>query len=836
MAKVSKPNPLSVPLENQVFENKTRQSVAQHMVHHEAGGFNMANPVVTDVPIKKKEYLEEISKFWVSGHTYYFSDGDSTVAVEVVSDKIFRIRVAPQGTFLDDFSYAVNHKQFKISKIEFTESLEYYHISTGTITCRIHKRDFLVSFTDASDMLLNEDKHGIHWEENADFGGYYVYTSKKYNDGECFFGLGDKASHLNLKGKRFSLWGSDTYAYTSGSDPLYKNIPFYIGIHQKTAYGIFFDNTYRTHFDFACEDPETVSFWADGGEINYYFIYGPHMMDVCKRYAQLTGTHPMPPLWALGYQQSRWSYYPESAVRELAQTFRDRKIPCDAVYLDIDYMEGYRCFTWSNKYFPDPKKMIKELQAQGFKTMVIIDPGIKVDEHYWVYQSGKERKVFCKRADDYYMEGHVWPGKCQFPDFTNPEVRDWWGDLFEEMVEFGVAGVWCDMNEPAVFGTGTFPHDVRHHYEGHRGSHRKAHNVYGMQMVRATYDGLRKHLKNKRPLTITRSGYAGMQRYASTWTGDNVATWEHLKLALTMCLRLSTSGVSHCGSDIGGFTGEPDGELYTRWIQLGVFHPFMRTHSAGDTRPREPWSFGEYFESIIRSFIELRYRLIPYIYSVFWEHHKYGFPMLRPISMFEQEVETNYFREDEFTLGNKILVCPVLERGATGRTVYIPHGDWYHFWTHERIEGGRELFVEAPLETMPLFMRAGSVIPEYPVMQYIGEKPLGELMLNIYYAGYAANSYMYEDHGDTFGYEQEIYVEKKFRVEGSSHSIVIEQSEEGMYTPRYDTYKIKFIGLPFTPLRIRVDGINHEARTLAAEQEPFTYRIRRTFSVLVLEG
>jgi alpha-glucosidase len=827
----------SIPMENQVFENKTRQHVLKNaQLEQTDGSFNMLNPVITTVPERKKEYLEEIKTFWVSGNNFYFSDGDSTVCVSVVSDKVIRIRLAPMGTFLDDFSYAIHHNQFKVSKIEFSESVDRYLISTGTISCEVIKKDFLIRFLDAEENVLNEDAHGMHWEENTDFGGYYVYCSKRFQTHEHFFGLGDKPTNLDLKGKRFELWGSDTYAFEFGRDPLYKNIPFYVGIHHNKAYGIFFDNTYKTNFDFAHEDPDKVSFWADGGEINYYFIYGPHMMDVVKRYAQLTGTHPMPPMWALGYQQSRWSYFPESKVKELAATFRERKIPCDALYLDIDYMEGYRCFTWSSKYFPDPRRMIKDLQIQGFKTVVIIDPGIKVDENYWVFKEGSERKVFCKRSDDYLMEGHVWPGKCQFPDFTNANVREWWSELFQEMVEFGVAGVWCDMNEPAVFGMGTFPNDVRHQFDGHRGSHRKAHNVYGMQMVRATYMGLRKFMKNKRPLTITRSGYAGVQRYSSTWTGDNVATWEHLKLAATMCVRLSTSGISFCGSDIGGFTGEPDGELYTRWIQLGIFHPFMRTHSAGDTRPREPWSFGEFFEDIIRKFIELRYRLIPYIYSVFWEHHKYGFPMLRPISMFEQEVETNLYREDEFTFGNKILVCPVMEQGATGRMVYIPHGNWYNFWTHELIHGGQEFYIEASIHTMPLFMRAGAVIPEYPVMQYVGEKPIGELMLNVYYANYQVNSYMYEDHGDTFGYEQEIYVEKKFSVEGAVNSITVEQTEEGMYTPRYDTYKIKFIGLPFEPHLISVDGINYKAADLATSDEHRTYRIRRSFSVLVLQN
>ena len=539
----------------------------------------------------------------------------------------------------------------------------------------------------------------------------------------------------------------------------------------------------------------------------------------------------MPPLWALGYQQCRWSYYPESKVKEVADGFRKNKIPCDAIYLDIDYMDGYRCFTWNRKYFPDPKKMIRDLNDKGFKTVVIIDPGIRVDDNYGVFKEGKAKKYFCRRSDDYFMEGHVWPGRCQFPDFTNPVVREWWGGLFDELVQLGVAGVWNDMNEPAVFGAGTFPDDVRHQYDGHRGSHRKAHNVYGMQMVRATYEGLRKLMKNKRPFTITRAGYSGLQRYSCVWTGDNVASWEHLKLGNIQCQRLSMSGISFCGTDIGGFSGEPDGELFTRWIQLGVFSPFMRAHSAGDTREREPWCFGEPFTSINRKFIELRYRLMPYFYSAFWEHHRYGFPILRPLVMSEQDVEINHFRQDEFTFGDKILVCPVMEQGQKTRKVYLPKGDWYHYWTHEKLKGGAELVVETPLDSMPIFVKAGAVIPESPVMQFVGEKQIDELLFQVYYSTYEVNSFFFEDYGETFAYEQDIYMEKKFVTNGDDHSMTITQSIEGLYTPRYEHYEMKIIGLPFKPSKVLVDN-KAIIKTTIDELDRYRFKANKNFRII----
>lgn len=763
------------------------------------------NPVVGMEPIVKK-YLKAVKSYTQRENSFYFYDRDAAVEVRVISDEIIRVRLAPHGVFLEEFSYAVPYSDQRATVFAFDEDEESYRVETNTVNCIIQKKDFLIAFEDHQQGVINEDHTPMHWEENADYGGYYVYATKKAWPEEAFFGLGDKPTQLNLRGRRLQNWNSDTYSFALHQDPLYRSIPFYIGIKDGVSYGIFFDNTFKSHFDFAAEAPDQTSFWSEGGELQYYYIHGPHMMDVVKRYHSLTGTHPMPPLWALGYHQSRWSYYPESKVREIAGTFRKRKIPCDAVYLDIDYMDGYRCFTWNKRYFPNPKKMVKELADEGFKTVVMIDPGIKVDDNYWVFREGKEKKYFCRRCDDYFMEGYVWPGRCQFPDFTNPEVREWWGGLYKELTETGVAGVWNDMNEPAVFGLGTFPVDVRHAYDGQGGSHRKAHNIYGMQMVRATYEGLKKLFKNKRPFTLTRAAFAGTQRYASVWTGDNIASWEHLRVGVLQCQRLSVSGMPFCGTDVGGFSGEPDGELFTRWIQFGTFSPLMRVHSAGDTREREPWSFGEEFEQINRKFIELRYRLLPYIYSVFWEHHRYGFPILRPLVMHEQQVKTNPYREEEFTFGDKILVSPVMEPAQQSKVVYLPAGKWYYYWTDEVFDGRKEHTIPTPLDEMPVFVKAGAVIPEYPVMQYVHEREIEELKLTVYYGDHELNSFSYEDHGDTFAYEQDIYLEKKFTAYGRGNAFLIRQQTEGLYTERYELYLLAVVGLPDPATRVEIDG------------------------------
>lgn len=785
------------------MENNLKEKMAHEIAEEE---FQHVNNPVLDLPPIEKKYLGRVKRYVQQGSDFFFYDESATVEVRVISDEIIRVRLAPQGSFLADFSYAVPDPSGHATLFHFKEEEETYRVSTNTVSCVIRKADFLISFQDLDGTVLNQDDSAMHWEENPDFGGYYVYCTKTAQEQETFYGLGDKPTHLNLRGKRFTNWNSDTYSFGFGQDPLYRSIPFYIGLNQEKAYGIFFDNTFKTYFDFAAQNTNQTSFWSEGGELQYYYIHGPKMIDVVKRYHQLTGTTYLPPLWALGYHQCRWSYYPASKLESLAEEFRTRKIPCDALYLDIDYMDGYRCFTWNKRFFPDPKGLIKKLSTRGFKTVVIIDPGIKIDENYWVFKEGKEKKYFCRRGDDYFMEGHVWPGRCQFPDFTNPLVRDWWGGLFKGLVEDGVAGVWNDMNEPAVFGRGTFPNDVRHSYEGYKGSHRKAHNIYGMQMVRATYEGLKKLFLQKRPFTITRAGYSGTQRYGAVWTGDNVATWEHLRLGALQLQRLSVSGMSFCGTDIGGFSGNPSGELFTRWIQLGVFSPFMRAHSAGDTGEREPWSFGPYFEDINRKFIALRYQLLPYIYSTFWEQSAYGYPVLRPVLMDEQ-LSSNANREEEFLFGDKILVSPVLNEGETSKKVYLPQGRWFDFWNHSEQDGGRVYEVATPLESMPVFVKGGSVLPVGPVMQYAKEKPIEVLDLRVYYNEQLTNSFLYEDHGDTHAYQNGVYLEKKFTVHGDATQFILTQETAGKFTESYEEYHLVFYGLPFDTKRIRVDGV-----------------------------
>ncbi len=434
------------------------------------------------------------------------------------------------------------------------------------------------------------------------FRGQGAFCTRRLAEGDPVYGLGEKAFDLNLRGRRLEMWNTDPSPYPPGRDPLYHSIPFLVSLHNGQAHGLFFDNPGRTRFDLGHTRPDLLRYEADTGELCAYLIGGPGIPDVLAGYTRLTGRMPMPPRWALGYHQSRWSYFPEGQVRTLAAEFRRRRIPCDAIHLDIDYMDGFRVFTWDPSRFPDPPRLLADLHEQGFHVIAMIDPGVKVDPGplpvlarasgpggrdipgYAIHDEGLAHGFFCKLPDGRPFRGPVWPGDCYFPDFTDPAVRAWWGDLYRPLLDAGLDGFWNDMNEPAVFLGQTMPPYLVHNYDGHGACHSDIHNVYGLQMARASAEGLRRLRPGERVPLITRSAYAGVQRHALAWTGDNWSTWAHLRLGVSMCLNLGLSGVAFCGPDTGGFAGDCDGELLARWTQVGALTPFFRNHAAAGSR------------------------------------------------------------------------------------------------------------------------------------------------------------------------------------------------------------------------------------------------------------
>jgi len=762
-----------------------------------------------------------------------------TMLIDVVTDSIIRFRYSIDGEFDPDFSYAIN-PEFKpeiIVPVRFQETETAIEITTAKLRCTISKHRLLLRIYDNAGNLLCEDDTGFYLRESILLGITEVKVTKKAPLGKMYFGLGDKpVLDFDLRGKAFENWCTDTFGYETDTDPIYRAIPFYYALHNNQAYGIFLDNTYRTRFSFDRQGNGISSFSAAGGDINYYFIYGPELQSVATQYTQLTGTPELPPLWALGYHQCRWSYYPESHVRQVTEAFRQKQIPCDVIYLDIDYMDGYRCFTWDKTRFPDPQKLIDDLKEQGFKMVVIIDPGILIDKDYEVYQTGSEANVWCRRENGKLMRASVWPPECVFPDFTDPNVRTWWGKQYEHFYnQLGISGFWNDMNEPAIFEVKrkTFPDPVRHHYDGHACSHQKAHNVYGMQMSRATKEGLAQLQNQKRPFVITRATYSGGQRYASCWTGDNHATWEHLQVANLQCQRMSVSGFSFIGSDIGGFAGISNGELFVRWLQLGAFHLFYRTHSMGanaDTtayeatrKPitdREPWVFGEPFTSYAKAAIEMRYRLLPYLYTTFWQYSKFGIPAIKPLSFYDQTDPKACKRLIEFIVGDHILVRPVIKPTKTSARTYLPQGNWYHFWSDKLYAGKQKHKIEAPMHQIPFFVKEGAVIPHFPVMQYTGQVPVEELTLHVYFKNGTENSTYYEDEGENHSYLEGNFALHTFKTEGLNSSFVLKHAKEGDYRPTYATCKIILHGLPFTPAKCEIDGQKANINRAASAEYP----------------
>lgn len=762
-------------------------------------------------------------------HVFFESENNITLRITIHTPEIIQLKYLLEGDQQSDFSYALD-PEFNPETPDFqlAETENHFQITTNSLFCRISKKDMCVTFLDRDKNVLCEDKKPFFRRGTLMKGIRKVKITKKAPEEAEYFGLGDKVPQKNLRGEAFENWNTDAYIYERGDDPLYRSIPFYAALNNGQAYGIFLDNTHRSHFDFDSKEEGTSSFSAEGGCMNYYFIYGPELTTVTQRYTKLTGTPELPPFWTFGYQQSKWSYWPESRVRELADDFRQKEIPCDAIYLDIDYMDDYRVFTWDEERFPDPQKMIDELKEQGFRTIVMIDPGVKMDDNYSVYNQGLEKDYFCKRPDGELMIGPVWPPKTVFPDFTDPDVRDWWANLYEDfMSEKNIDGIWNDMNEPALFEVKrkTFPDDIRHHYDGQPASHKKAHNIYGMQMTRASLKGIKKHSNGKRPFLLSRASFSGGQRYVALWTGDNIANWDHLKLANEQCQRLSISGYSFVGTDIGGFVKKPSAELFTRWLQLSVFHPLFRNHSMGSNvdgaaavkedpeelkkkqvdLDQEPWSFSEKYTDINRSVIELRYRLLHYLYTAFRDYVKEGKPILRPLAYYDQHDQKTVSEIDEFLFGDQILVSPVLNKDKRKVKTYFPKGRWYDFRTNEAFEGRTSHTVDAPLDEIPFFIKEGTVLPLREVMQYTSERDPELLELNVYYSESETVSKLYEDAGEGYDYMDDDYCLTTFALEPHDDKLALTASRDGSFSPTYQRVKINLIGLPFAPSSIKVD-------------------------------
>lgn len=650
-------------------------------------------------------------------------------------------------------------------------------LTTPALSCHIYD-DFKLDFYDKDGILLCADYRGkriprfqlqesfiefIKQEgHDVDMRGsmdYPVQCVKVLDEGDCIYGLGDKTGVLNKRYYEYENWNSDIPdAHEDCFKSLYKSIPFFITLKEKGIYGIFYDNTFKSYFNFGKENNGYYSFGSDNGNLDYYLIGGASMPDIVKNYTYLTGRMPLPQKWTLGYHQSRWGYDSEETFRSLAENMAKHRIPCDALHFDIDYMDRYKVFTWDKERFTDAKVLLSDLRKQGIKAVTIIDPGVKVEKDYPMYEEGIATGYFAKTPDGSVYVNAVWPGDAVYPDFGNPDVRNWWGENLSFYVNLGVAGIWNDMNEPASFN-GPLPDDVIFTDEDRASTHAELHNVYGHYMAKATYEGWKK-ITGRRPFVITRACYSGSQKYTTAWTGDNQSLWTHLRMAIPQQCNLGLSGMAFVGTDIGGFGADTTPELLARWVEAGCFSPLFRNHCAKGSMNQEPWLFGEEVLDIYRKYVELRYSLLPYFYDLCRVCSQTGLPVIRPLVLHYENDRNVRNLNDEFMVGEQLLAAPVVEQGASKRMVYLPEGIWYDYWTHKEYPGKEYYLVDAPLDTCPLFVKAGSILPKAPAQMYVGELENPELILELYPGD---GSYVhYQDNGEDFSYENGSYNEYLF--------------------------------------------------------------------------
>jgi alpha-glucosidase len=726
--------------------------------------------------------------------------------IDVVRPDVLRIKISCGGTFDESPTFAVCVDPLATPAEFAVESgSDAVQLTTQSCVASLWLDPFRI------DVHRSDGSPVIETAQDAE-GNYWAYATlndaftirRRCRQEDAIFGLGEKTGRHNRKGRDFTMWNTDvlspyeTLEFTAGKaaddprgdftsvefDPYYVTIPFFY--HQYYPAGTmaasFIDNGYRGAYEFSEDEVYRIVF--RGGQYTEYVFAGPDMPAILERYTWLTGRTAPPPIWSLGYHQCRWFEYTQDAVEAVAQRHRDNDIPCDAIWLDIEYMDGYRVFTWNNDRFPDPPDMLKRLDTQGFRVITIIDPGVKFDPGYWVFDQAVERDVLCRtEGGDLYI-GQVWPGNTAFPDFVTEEGRTWWGELNAAHVLSGLAGIWNDMNEPATGNISSLP--MRFEHGKH--SHERYHNQYALLMAMGTTAGLLDAMPNRRTFVLSRAGFAGIQRYAANWMGDNQSRWDHLWLGIAMGNGFGVSGQAFVGADIGGFAGNSNAELFLRWMQYGTLTPFCRNHSEIGNVDQYAWAFGEVIQDHVRIAIKLRYRLLPYLYACFLKASETGAPVQRPLVFDHQYDATVRDIDDQYLLGTDLLIAPVVEPGATARQVYLPAGDWYDWHTGELIGGKRFLTVTTTLDRIPIYARAGAVIPmwpEAPASTNDYHPAVVELHVFVPASDGVYYSMLQEDDGLTFAVLRGARYRTTFTVERADAELTVKAATSGDGYPEF---------------------------------------------------
>ena len=762
--------------------------------------------------------------------------------IDIVSHDLVRIKISRGGVFDESPTFAVCVDPLG-SPVPFTiEHLaDRTLLITESMTVTVWVDPFRIDVHRADGTAVIEtaqDQQGRYWAYATLNDAFTIRRRCRRED--AIFGLGEKSGRHNRKGRDFTMWNVDvlspeeTAEFTRDRapddprgdrtsvefDPFYATIPFFY--HQNYPAGgmaaSFVDNGYRGAYEFSEAEEYRIAF--DGGQYTEYVFAGPDMPAILTSYTWLTGRTAPPPLWALGYHQCRWFDYTQDAVEAIAARHRSDDIPCDAMWLDIEYMDGYRVFTWDTERFPDAPGMLKRLADNGFRVITIIDPGVKFDPGYWVFDQAVERDVLCRtEGGDLYL-GQVWPGNTAFPDFVTEEGRTWWGELNAAHVQSGLAGIWNDMNEPA---TGDIPSGPMRFGHGEH-PHARFHNQYALLMAMGTTAGLLEAMPDRRTFVLSRSGFAGIQRYAANWMGDNMARWDHLWLSIAMGAGFGISGQAFVGADIGGFQGDTQPELFLRWMQYGVLTPFCRNHSEIDNVDQYAWAFGPLIEDHLRAAIKLRYRLIPYLYASFLTASETGAPVQRPMIFDHQYDGTVRDLDDQYLLGPDLLVAPVTEPGMTSRQVYLPAGDWYDWHTGEFAGGAQFVIMPTPMDRIPIFARGGAVIPmwaEAPPSTSGHHPAVIELHVFVPRTDGSHHSMLQEDDGLTFAALSGARYRTSFEVVRAGDQVSIRADVTGQGYAEFARERFRLVLHGATPATIRVDGTDLTGVDLAGPGRGF---------------
>ncbi|HEX4849573.1 MAG TPA: glycoside hydrolase family 31 protein [Puia sp.] len=722
--------------------------------------------------------------------------------VRAYNEDVIRVRIS-RNKELNNFSYALVSNEIPAFNTSVEDKGKSIEITTHSLWVIIEKEPSLrITFKNKAGEIINEDMPGIGF--GTTFIGSKVSSYKKLQDGERFVGLGETLGNLDKRGSGFTLNNTDTYKYGDPRLSMYISIPFFIGVHHQQLYGLFYNNTYKTFFNFGLSTPFT-SINAEGGDADYFLIYGKSIAQILDHYSVLTGRMPLPPIWSIGYHQSRCTYYPQERVMTVAETFRKKNIPVDCIVLDADYLQDYEPFRINKERFPDLAGLAAHLKKMNIELTASVNPGIKIDSTYDGHLDGLKQDVFVKYTDGNLFVSDIAPSTNHFVDFTNPRGRQWWIDKMKFLPDNGIHGYWNDMNEPAVNGS-YLPDNLQFDFDGRKANALEAKNVYGFQMARSSYESALRYGNGRRPFILTRSAFAGVQRYSAVWSGDNTAKDEYLLQGVLLNSQMGLSGIPFVGPDLGGYIGDGTKDLFKRWIEVGIFSPFVRNHKEYFASANEPWSYGEEAEAISKAYIGFRYRLLPYVYSTFYQASQSGMPIARSLCVndpFDDKVYDQLYQY-QFLFGDALLIVPVTTQ-ENMKKVYLPEGEWYDLFTEEKLSGKKELIKQNPVYQIPIYIKASSIIPMQTLVQSTKEKPSDTLFIHIY-NGTRKNEFVYyEDAGDGQEYQKGDFCKRTILFDPDQKRIMI-SPQTGSYHSVFKKIQVFLHGFGTEPGTVSINN------------------------------